>query len=684
MGRISQLGGAILGAAVALDAGEALSQSTSELPKKGYLPTEVNELQRYRYAMLDEVGIFDEGDTRDRMVEAEQKGQLVRRNGEQVFIYWEMKPLGMDPASGEPMFEFIQKGIQRECIAADNYTDTFKLYGSNQTVIVLDREDQFDHVACPEPVVAATKVVITPPTPTAPVVATPEYVPHPGEFSDLEPKLVEQGIFLVPVRELGITEEVPVELIGPAYTTQTNQSKGKRIVYRQYVLDGYEPKTGMVRVHDGGNVQQCVETASYEDKMLGDKTSYILSVPGSPEMKDVACKEEAASKPVVETTPKESKPWELPVRAGLSLGADVEETSPYSLGNAPALHLSAQTQPFAFPLELGLSGDFIFTGEGSGLEGLDLMVGGRPFKKVPVGVYLTIGDSFEARDRYKETTLNGAFSYGAKVEGDVYEFSLLHQALAVNCHVNAQQHLYGGGGLSVWNAGGGCGLAWDYVVSGGAKEKAVAVVAVETKPKGPHLEMETEPYPHELPTFKETKSEEKKAELVRLSEEMQKRARDNKWDAVELRYDDAMKLGIPLSYRDHKNGAEAARAAGNMEECYERLLIAQTVAINDFDKKEVVQWIEEIEASYARVEIVIKADGVVTLEVSQMPFPPDQRAAITFAQAEVADGSFEGLLPLIVNLDGTEGTYTLNGQTIKISDLRPLSTKTTTEIRLEK
>lgn len=696
MGRLSQLGGAMLGAAVAFNAGEALSQGKPELPQKGFLSSQIQDFAQYRYAILSTAMTADQGDTAIRVREAEESGGLVRRNGSLISIYWQLKPLGLDAVSGEPIFEYLGYK-QRECITADSYEDTFKIHATGETVVVLDGDDQMDQVTCPElPAQQSAQVKET----SKPVAAS-EYVPHPGRFADLEPLLVKQGIFLVPVREIGITEEVPAELSGTAYVTQTDQAKGKRVVYRQYVLDNYEPKTGTVRIHDGGNQEQCVETTSYQDKKLGDKTSYILSVPGSLEMEEVKCEEEAAPKPVVKTPgtearSKESKPWEVPVRAGLNLGADVEETSEYSLGNAPALHVSVQAQPFAIPLEFGLSGDFIFTEDGSGLEGVDLMVGGQPVEKVPVRGYLTVGDSFEARARYKETALNGAFSYGVLVEGDIYKFTLGGQALAVNCHASAQQHLYGGGGLSVWNPATGCGVVWDTVVSGGGKEKkerpmvsdaavsAASAVTVEAQPKGPHLEMETKPYTYEVPVFKETKSEEKKASASQRFEAMRKKAQRNTWDGVEEDYNIAIALKIPLSFKTHWYGAEAARAAGDMQECYERMLLARAVATTEGERGEADSFLADVALNYSSVEIIVKAGGEISFVPSSMPFPPDQRTAIVFSQAEIADGSFEGFLPRILNLDGTQGTYTLNGQTIEFSDLKPVSDQVTTEIRLEK
>lgn len=706
MGRLSRIGGAILGTAVALNAGDSHGQSgpDQQNPPEYNSLTEVPTLMRALQgkdiiinppfrpvsgslsdlspAILEKAFFispaYNYTDAAQAMEQHYDLNLLIQTGAN--YVDYDVFSYAGEDANGQ-LYKWVIDA--KHCTRPKGTYTGYYTINNVRFYTVGPSDDDF---ICPAEVLKLitdtadqTQVVLEVPKETPKPVTALEYVPHAGKFADVEPSLVQNGIFLVPILTLDASEEVPAELDSAAYTTHSTHGGAKRTVYREYALESYVPETGVLKVSDTGDASKCMETRTFKDQIIGTKTSYLLSEPGSSEMKDVACKKESPAA----TTVKAKSPWKLPVRAGLSLGADVEETSEYSLGNAPAAHVSVQAQPFAFPLELGLSGDFIFTGEGSGLEGIDLMVGGRPFKKVPVGVYLTIGDSFEARDRYKETTLNGAFSYGAKVDGDVYKFNLADdRALAVNCHATAQQHLYGGGGFSVWNVGGGCGLVWDTVVSGEGGEERELVV--EAEPKEAHLKMKTKPYSYELADFRETKDEVKKAELVRLSEEMQKRALDNKWEAVELRYDDATKLGILLSYRDYKHGAEAARAAGNMEECYERLLLAQTVAVSELDKQEAIQWIADIEANFSRVEIVIKADGVVTLEVSQMPFAPDQRAAITFAQTEVADGTFEGLIPLILNLDGTQGTYVLNGQTIKISDLRPLSTKTTTEIRLEK
>lgn len=657
----------MLGAAVALNAGEALSQEkpNKELPQKGYFPEDPAELSHYRYALLDKVVLDDDSaEAASVQSKAEEDLELVRREAGQVTTYWELSFRGLDPVSGEPIFEYVRPSLPglkpiRECIATDHYVDTFPVRSTGQTVLVLDRKDQFDHVTCPELVAAPTKVEIK--RPSEPSV--PEYVPHPGKFADLEPSLVKRGIFLVPVRELGITEEVPAELTTSAYITQTDQAKGKRIVYRQYVLDNYEPKTGSIRIHDGGNMEQCVETASYQDKMLGDKTSYILSLPGSPEMKDVACKEEAASKPVAETPVKESKPWELPVRAGLSLGADMEETSPYSLGNAPALHLSAQTQPFAFPLELGLSGDFIFTGEGSGLEGLDLMVGGQPIQKVPVRAYLTIGDSFEVRERYSETALNGALSYGVLVEGDIYKFTLGNQALAVNCHASAQQHLYGGGGLSVWNPAGGCGVAWGHVVSGGGRETIEKVAEVEV-PLDRIVVGTQQTYvfapgnPLELKEFEdEQKAQVAKAEYVRISEELPKLAGRQAWPAVTRKFKDLEKCGVPIEDKYYKTVLEALELTGDISE-YNR--VARQLALQNSELAQ--SYIDKVEKNFGIVELTVSTSlpSSVSIVPVNPPFDPFLRASIDFANKQVqgAPGIYLVLLPL--------GDYTLLDKSVHV------------------
>ena len=139
------------------------------------------------------------------------------------------------------------------------------------------------------------------------------------------------------------------------------------------------------------------------------------------------------------------------------------------------------------------------------------------------------------------------------------------------------------------------------------------------------------------------------AEKLRLSEEEKKLASRNAWSGVERAYESLQATKCDLGFEQHFLGAEAARYLGKVFEQYERLTLSKTVA-TDAQAEELPK-IEEslagIDAAYGRVEIVGDPRRRPVLTRAEMPFAPDQRKAIEWAQTVVAEtGSFKGMLPL--------------------------------------
>lgn len=141
------------------------------------------------------------------------------------------------------------------------------------------------------------------------------------------------------------------------------------------------------------------------------------------------------------------------------------------------------------------------------------------------------------------------------------------------------------------------------------------------------------------------------AEKLRLTEEQQKLAARNAWSGVERAYEALSATKCEFDYTNQFLGAESARFLGKVYEQSERLKLALAVAPDSVgeegDPKPGIQSsIEAIEASYSRVEIKGDPRKRPVLSRAEMPFAPDQRKAIEWAQTVVAEtGSFKGMLP---------------------------------------
>ncbi len=150
------------------------------------------------------------------------------------------------------------------------------------------------------------------------------------------------------------------------------------------------------------------------------------------------------------------------------------------------------------------------------------------------------------------------------------------------------------------------------------------------------------------------------AEHRRLADEMKAAAGRSLWTAVE---EDYLKLraledrGEGLTVLDHWLGAQSARALGDIRGCRERLDRAARAG----GSREVIAWLEEIDASYGVLRVTIDPAwvGDRALVPATPPFAPDQRASIEFATRALVGGSFEGLVPA--------GSYSVGGQAVDVA-----------------
>ena len=143
------------------------------------------------------------------------------------------------------------------------------------------------------------------------------------------------------------------------------------------------------------------------------------------------------------------------------------------------------------------------------------------------------------------------------------------------------------------------------------------------------------------------------AEHRRLSEEMNRLASRGAWQGVDSRFIELMELekkGEVLTYDEWFLGAQAAQNLGKMAACRKRL----EGAISQDPRDEATSWLAAIDASYGPVNLrSLDKESDAVLTAKAMPFVPDQRMAIEYAQSKLADGrAFRGLLPA--------GSYTLS------------------------
>jgi hypothetical protein len=146
---------------------------------------------------------------------------------------------------------------------------------------------------------------------------------------------------------------------------------------------------------------------------------------------------------------------------------------------------------------------------------------------------------------------------------------------------------------------------------------------------------------------------------VQLQEEIGQFLRRNAWKGVEAAYQEMLGLGeqgVPVLCEDHLHGARAARQLGNAAAVHQRLMLAVHAAPSE----EAVQWLNDLEHNYGRVSIRVQGREPTPLEPAAMPFAPDRRAAVLYAQEQLEDHAvFEGLLPA--------GVYRIGGELLVVA-----------------
>ncbi len=133
------------------------------------------------------------------------------------------------------------------------------------------------------------------------------------------------------------------------------------------------------------------------------------------------------------------------------------------------------------------------------------------------------------------------------------------------------------------------------------------------------------------------------AERLRLSDELQSLAKRNAWSGVERKYNALIKTKCELEYEQYSLGAESAKNLGKTFEMYERLQSASQITPDE----ELTKTLEQLRTNYGRVEIRGDARRRAPLIRDSMPFAPDQRKSIEYAQSVMeGTGSFKGMLPV--------------------------------------
>lgn len=131
------------------------------------------------------------------------------------------------------------------------------------------------------------------------------------------------------------------------------------------------------------------------------------------------------------------------------------------------------------------------------------------------------------------------------------------------------------------------------------------------------------------------------AEYHRLAAKLENLSERNVWTGAERTYQSMVELGIELSFKDHFQGAQAARAVGDVTSARARLEICSKMK----ESEEVLDWLWQVDQTYGTVHLFADL-GAQQLEAKVTPFDPNQLSAIQFAQNAIeTTGTFEGLLP---------------------------------------
>lgn len=132
------------------------------------------------------------------------------------------------------------------------------------------------------------------------------------------------------------------------------------------------------------------------------------------------------------------------------------------------------------------------------------------------------------------------------------------------------------------------------------------------------------------------------AEYQRLSEEMDRAAKRTNWVAVERLFASLEAMGQPHTFTVFVQAAQAARGQGDTATAKARLLKAAAIR----EDREVLDWLWQIQKEYGPVMLAADLPANYRLTTEAMPFNPEHRKSVEYAQNQVIEASmFDGLIP---------------------------------------
>lgn len=154
--------------------------------------------------------------------------------------------------------------------------------------------------------------------------------------------------------------------------------------------------------------------------------------------------------------------------------------------------------------------------------------------------------------------------------------------------------------------------------------------------------------PPDLSSFKADKV----AERQRLLEELNSHVSRARWSGADSTYEKLVALGLPLEYRVHWLGVQAAETLGDPTRAYAR--VKRAIAVKPTE--EAYEKEAELQVLYGAVDVRLATSylGDRTLHIHEAPMEPAFRAVIEAAtKAIAAEGRYEGFLPWGIYTIGT-------------------------------
>ena len=147
------------------------------------------------------------------------------------------------------------------------------------------------------------------------------------------------------------------------------------------------------------------------------------------------------------------------------------------------------------------------------------------------------------------------------------------------------------------------------------------------------------------------------AEYTRLSQELEALTSKNAWAGVERTFQELLATGVEPSHLDWYRGAQSARMVGDIGGARARLERAKGQGKGD--ERSIIDLMWAIDTRYGRVFLACDPGSYITLRSEAMPFDPDLRRSIEFAQARIREECFfDGMLPA--------GRYTFFEHTVDV------------------